>query len=310
MYSFRLSRRHSDRSISSRQSNAPGFSPPPITPLPLNEPCYNRNNSSNSRSISRQNSITNIQYGSRDQAYDHHSPSSSTQNSIPPPSMSQPVYPVSIPPPPTGIPGQALPPLVTQSIPVLTNSSTNSTGSPRNNSIYGPMNMPLTYSSSNPMFNTPLPIPRSDEQESNLYVKHLPLDWRDEDLYQFFEKFGEIISAKIITVGGSIKEQDDQDLKKDELFGKSKGYGFVCFQNPLDASRAMYHTDGLKLNSDNTLFVSFAQRRSKSIDSIKGPVSNNVNYNKKFLNAMYQQQQQQYHPWMVPVPMHYPPPSH
>lgn len=286
MYPFRISRRHSERSISSRHSSMMSASPSSLTPVPLSQSQHQFSNILPvTQSLSRQNSYN------KDQADDSHSPSS------------QPVFPISMHPA-----AGTLTPLVTQAIPLLTSSPTASTGSPRNNSIYGPLNMPVPFSNSNAMFNTPLPIPRSDEQESNLYVKHLPLNWRDDDLFQYFEKFGEIISAKIITVGGSIKEQDNAELKKDELFGKSKGYGFVCFQNPLDASRAMYHTDGLKLDNDHVLFVSFAQRRSKSIDSIKAPTQN-FNYNKKFLNAIYQQQQQQYHPWMVSVPMHYQPQS-
>lgn len=48
-----------------------------------------------------------------------------------------------------------------------------------------------------------LPIPMSNQQESNLYVKHIPLSWTDEDLYDFYKSFGEIISVKVITVGGS-----------------------------------------------------------------------------------------------------------
>ncbi|CDO96140.1 unnamed protein product [Kluyveromyces dobzhanskii CBS 2104] len=310
LYSYKFSRRHSERSVSSRQSNVQGYSPPPLTPLQLNDVSYSRNHTPNSGSVSIQDSLNNVQYGNRARSNDSQSPSSSSHNFMQQPPLSQPAYPLPMLPPAGGMHTQGLPPpLATQSIPVLTNTSTNSTSSPRNNSVYGPLNMPLPYSTSSPMFNTPLPIPRSDEQESNLYVKHLPLDWRDEDLHRFFEKFGEIISAKIITAGGSVKDQDNRDLKKDELFGKSKGYGFVCFQNPLDASRAMYHTDGVKMNSENTLFVSFAQRRSKSIDSIETPMPSSANYNKKFLNAMYQQQQQQqYYPWVIPVPIQYPPP--
>lgn len=41
----------------------------------------------------------------------------------------------------------------------------------------------------------------SNQQESNLYVKHIPLSWTDEDLYDFYKSFGEIISVKVITVG-------------------------------------------------------------------------------------------------------------
>lgn len=168
-----------------------------------------------------------------------------------------------------------------------------------------------------------LPIPTRDQQESNLYIKHLPFSWKDRDLYQFYEKFGEIISAKIITVGGSKNEDNissdstGKSKKQDELpLGTSKGYGFVCFKNPLDASRAMMATDRFQIDENHTLYVSFAQKRAKSVsnqgssaqyskqhsrkgsfhhknnsfngDSDGTPMMNN--YNPKFLNAMFQQQ--------------------
>ncbi|SCU92413.1 LANO_0E00760g1_1 [Lachancea nothofagi CBS 11611] len=161
-----------------------------------------------------------------------------------------------------------------------------------------------------------LPIPTKDQQESNLYVKHLPLTWRDQDFNQFYEKFGEIISAKIITVGGS-KNGDAPDgwspKPAESPLGTSRGYGFVCFKNPLDASRAMMITDRYQVDENHTLYVSFAQKRAKSIsngDSIQAtfndsrPVSSRKNsyhnqsfrpdllgkYNPKFLNAMLHQQ--------------------
>lgn len=116
-----------------------------------------------------------------------------------------------------------------------------------------------------------LPLPTRDQQESNLYVKHIPLSWRDEDLYEFYQTFGEIISAKIITVGGgrnkdleiensSIPGSANSDSKD---LGTSRGYGFVCFKNPLDASRAILATDDFPISDTHTLHVSFAQKRAK-----------------------------------------------
>lgn len=292
------SRRHSDRSNSSRKSSLTTTSSSSVTlgaapqSHQVSHPSYNQHSP---RSISRQNS-----YG-QDQSHDPHSPLA-----LPHHPLSTPIFPM----PMHTLPGTALAPIIPQPMPIVANSPTVSNGSPRSKSMFAAHMSHQNLPGASHMFNTPLPIPRSDEQESNLYVKHLPLDWKDKDLHEFFQKFGEIISAKIITVGGSVKEQENSEMKKDELFGKSKGYGFVCFQNPLDASKAMYHTDGLKLEEDHVLFVSFAQRRSKSIDSSRG-TSPTFNYNKKFLNAMYQQQhpkslqKQHYNPWMMPVTIPY-----
>lgn len=183
-----------------------------------------------------------------------------------------------------------------------------------------------------------LPIPTKDQQESNLYVKHLPLSWKDEDFFQFYENFGEIISAKIITVGGSKNDgsSDNTFAKQSEpALGSSKGYGFVCFKNPLDASRAMLITDRYQVDENHTLYVSFAQKRAKSISngdtvmvstnnsrpsSRKNYYYNNARqdflgkYNPKFLNAMFNQQNGgRSYPrprgsWPAPMPMPVAPP--
>ncbi|SCU81539.1 LAME_0B07558g1_1 [Lachancea meyersii CBS 8951] len=161
-----------------------------------------------------------------------------------------------------------------------------------------------------------LPIPTKDQQESNLYVKHLPLSWKDEDFYRFYEKFGEIISAKIITVGGSkngeLPDNWSSSKPSESPVGTSRGYGFVCFKNPLDASRAMMVTDRYQVDENHTLYVSFAQKRSRSVsngDAIhmasneprssgtrrsfqhqQGPRPDYFGkYNPKFLNAMMHQ---------------------
>lgn len=132
------------------------------------------------------------------------------------------------------------------------------------------------YSMMSPNTPVPLPLPTKDQQESNLYVKHLPLTWKDKNFHEFYEKYGEIISAKIITVGGSKNKENkenhndvqtvsDESDPKQISVGSSRGYGFVCFKNPLDASRAILATDGFRLTATHTLNVSFAQKRAKSI---------------------------------------------
>lgn len=167
-----------------------------------------------------------------------------------------------------------------------------------------------------------LPLPTQDQQESNLYVKHIPLSWKDEDLYEFYQIFGDIISAKVITVGGGkgrnpevqnspVSHAGNSDSKH---LGTSRGYGFVCFKNPLDASRAILATNNFPLSNTHILHVSFAQKRAKFAHSgVEGSghgnrthsdhsfnpksASNRIpfnehfrgNINVKFLNAMRQQ---------------------
>lgn len=78
----------------------------------------------------------------------------------------------------------------------------------------------------------------------NLYVKNLA-DHIDEDkLKEEFAKYGQITSAKIM--------RDDS--------GKSKGFGFVCFSTPEEASKCKGEMSGRMLDQ-KPLYVAFAQPR-------------------------------------------------
>lgn len=163
------------------------------------------------------------------------------------------------------------------------------------------------------------PLPTREQQESNLYVKYLPLSWVDEDLHGFYKGFGEIISAKIITVGGSqLKKNNSHNLENSEdhissssSLGISRGYGFVCFKNPLDASRAILATDGIQLSEANVLHVSFAQKTAKS--GSRSKKTNKTTYNPKFLKAMRDQHLNGWQPMpylpLAPITLAMPPPD-
>lgn len=144
-----------------------------------------------------------------------------------------------------------------------------------------PINNEYTYDSPtgfmpNPYVNG-LPIPLNNQQESNLYVKYIPLDWDDETLHNFYECFGRIISSKVITIGGSLNHEIAEDgeapdensdkAESDESVGPSKGYGFVCFENPIDASRAILATNRYQLNNGSVLSVSFANKKNNNANS-------------------------------------------
>jgi polyadenylate-binding protein len=81
-------------------------------------------------------------------------------------------------------------------------------------------------------------------QGVNLYVKNIDDDWDDEKLRAEFEPFGTITSSKIM--------RDDK--------GTSKGFGFVCFSTPDEASKAVAELNN-KMIGTKPLYVSLAQRR-------------------------------------------------
>jgi polyadenylate-binding protein len=84
----------------------------------------------------------------------------------------------------------------------------------------------------------------SKYQGVNLYIKNLDDGIDDERLRAEFEPFGTITSAKVM---------------RDEK-GTSKGFGFVCFSSPDEATKAVAEMNN-KMIGQKPLYVSLAQRR-------------------------------------------------
>jgi RNA recognition motif-containing protein len=120
--------------------------------------------------------------------------------------------------------------------------------------------------SGKPLIISPLvPGKTKDNMRNNLYVKNFPKDFNELDLRKLFEKYGEITSTLI---------------SRDEK-GISKGFGFVCFANPLIASLAFreINTKGMSFPGLPPLYVNFAMKKDEreSEMSKKGNVFKNGN---------------------------------
>jgi len=79
----------------------------------------------------------------------------------------------------------------------------------------------------------------------NVYVKNLSDEVTDERLLQEFQKFGQIANAKVMS---------------DAMTGKSKGFGFICFSAPEEATKAITEMNGRMLDG-KPLYVALAQRK-------------------------------------------------
>lgn len=81
-------------------------------------------------------------------------------------------------------------------------------------------------------------------QGVNLYVKNLDDTIDDDTLRKSFEVYGTITSAKVMT--------DENN--------RSKGFGFVCFSQPSEATKAVTEMNG-KMVANKPLYVALAQRK-------------------------------------------------
>ncbi|MCD7465126.1 hypothetical protein HAX54_000668 [Datura stramonium] len=95
-------------------------------------------------------------------------------------------------------------------------------------------------------------LPNPDVKYTNLYFKNLDLDISEEHLREKFSGFGNIISLVI---------------SKDES-GASKGFGFVNFDDPDDARKAMEAMNGSPVGS-KTLYVARAQKKAEREQLLK-----------------------------------------
>jgi polyadenylate-binding protein len=129
----------------------------------------------------------------------------------------------------------------------------------------------------------------SKYQGVNLYVKNLEDDVDDEKLRELFAPYGAITSAKVMrdsaaeTAEAEEKEKKEEEKNKENkkegdtegeddaekkavskaekrTLGKSKGFGFVCFNNPDEATKAVAEMNQRMVNG-KPLYVALAQRK-------------------------------------------------
>ena len=83
--------------------------------------------------------------------------------------------------------------------------------------------------------------------QQNLFIGSLAYATTNESLKEFFEQVGPVVSARVIT---------DRDS------GRSKGFGFVEYENDADNQKAVDQLDGKELDG-RTITVNLARPREE-----------------------------------------------
>ena len=83
--------------------------------------------------------------------------------------------------------------------------------------------------------------------QNKLFVGNLPWSVDDAQLQEMFTRFGEIVSARVMS---------------DKFTGRSRGFGFVEFANEADAQKAVEALDGSDLGG-RQIVVNVARPREE-----------------------------------------------
>ncbi|XP_060857795.1 polyadenylate-binding protein 4-like [Metopolophium dirhodum] len=88
---------------------------------------------------------------------------------------------------------------------------------------------------------------------TNVYIKNIDENVNDKELFEMFEKYGSITSFKVMF-------RDD---------GSSRGFGFVAFENPEEAEKAVNELHGKKSPEGKTYYVGRAQKKAERQQELK-----------------------------------------
>jgi len=110
-------------------------------------------------------------------------------------------------------------------------------------------------------------------QNVNLYVKNLDDTVNEETLKEIFEPFGVITSAKLMMDGTA-----------------SKGFGFVCFTTPEEATKAVTEMNN-KIVGTKPIYVSLAQRKDQRRAQLEAQMAQRFQQQRMPQGQGYYQQQ-------------------
>lgn len=106
---------------------------------------------------------------------------------------------------------------------------------------------------------------------SNLFIKGIPKNTTPREVYEYFLKFGDIFSCKII----------------EDEFGNHNGYGYITYYNKLDAQKAIDETKNKTIFGTDNFEVTYFQKKNERLINSKELIYNNQKIYVNFLPDKY-----------------------
>merc|ERR1719327_725284 len=101
---------------------------------------------------------------------------------------------------------------------------------------------------------------------TNVYIKNFGDDLSEEKLTEIFSKFGKITSHKVVRDDKGLPTEEGEILVDDS--GKTKGFGFVSFEESESAEKAVEELNGQEING-KMLYVGRAQKKAERQAELK-----------------------------------------
>ena len=89
---------------------------------------------------------------------------------------------------------------------------------------------------------------------TNLFIKNIPFNIQPREVYEYFMKFGDISSCKLI----------------EDVYGNHLGYGYITYYNPESSQNAIKNCDGKSIWNNQIIEVKYFKKKNERMSTL-GP---------------------------------------
>ena len=83
---------------------------------------------------------------------------------------------------------------------------------------------------------------------TNLFIKNIPFNIQPREVYEYFMKFGDISSCKLM----------------EDIYGNHLGYGYITYYDPESSSNAIKNCDGKSIWNNQIIEVKYFKKKRKN----------------------------------------------